>query len=200
MRGGRTLVLVILAAALAGIAVTTAERLRGNGSSPNSQAAAPQTVDLGWRETYGSKGEQLVFGVGRFRVLANGWRADVWLDNDTSIGYELGDPQTTLDRAFGLMLFTTGSHAELAERNHNGTLPTIRPAGRYSPRLPEVLRSHSSWRGTISAPGALVARSWMRVVFGELVAIGKSPAGLVDQIVWITDHAYKLKSQSEGPR
>ena len=84
----------------------------------------------------------------------------------------MGDPGATLDRAFGLMLFRTGETRELERRNRNGTLPATRPAVRYEPSLPKILEPGASWKGTISAPGSLVARSWVRVVFGTLVAVG----------------------------
>ena len=45
----------------------------------------------------------------------------------------------------------------------------------------------------MSASGALVADSWVRVVFGTLIAVGKPPDELDDVVVWITDHAYRLR-------
>ena len=45
----------------------------------------------------------------------------------------------------------------------------------------------------MSANGALVADSWVRVVFGTLIAAGKPPEGLEEVVVWITDHAYRLR-------
>ena len=38
-----------------------------------------------------------------------------------------------------------------------------------------------------------VAGSWARVVFGTLVAVGKPPEGLDEQLIWITDEAYQLE-------
>lgn len=189
------LVLVALGAALAGFAFSSAaERLRDEKSDPaTSAAASPQSAELGWRENFGKEGEQLVFSVDRLEVLADGWRVRLSVENDTSIAYEIGDPQATLDRAFGLKLFSTGDAAELEERNSSGTLPETRGATRYEPSLPTILEPRDSWEGTISAPGALVAGSWVRVVFGTLLAVGKPPDELAEQIVWITDHAYRLR-------
>ena len=126
-------------------------------------------------------------------MLANGWRVSLALTNGTSVAYEVGDPRATLDRAFGLMLFRSGDTAELERRNANGMLPATRAAVRYKPSLPEVLEPRASWRGTMSAPGALVARSWARVVFGTLLAVGATGDELDERVVWITDHAYQLQ-------
>jgi hypothetical protein len=187
-------VLVAIGAALAGFAFSsTAQRLRDDEPSPEtSRAAGPQQAQLDWRETYGPPGEQLVFSVDSLAVVPNGWRVRLAVGNETSIPYELGDPSATLDRSFGLMLFSTGELEELETRNADGTLPAVRPAARYTPALPLVLQPGESWEGTISASGSLVASSWARVVFGALVAVGKPPDGLDERVVWITDHAHRL--------
>jgi len=195
MSRSTALVFVVLGAAVAGFAFSSAAGKFQDKKADTrpSVAASPQTAKLHWRETYGSPGEQLVFGVERLQVLENGWRARLVLTNHTSISYEVGDAQATLDRAFGLMLFRTGETRELEHRNQNGLLPTIRPAVSYDPSLPKILEPGASWKGQISAPGALVARSWVRVVFGTLIAVGTPKNGLDDRVVWITDHAYQLE-------
>jgi hypothetical protein len=70
----------------------------------------------------------------------------------------------------------------------------VRAANRFAPELPKILEPKAAWEGTISAPGALVAGSWARVVFGTLIAVGKPPEGLEEVFVWITDNAYELKT------
>jgi hypothetical protein len=189
------IVLVALGAALAAFAFSSAaERLRDN--QPNdatSVAAGPQAVDLDWRETFGTTGEQLVFSVDSLEVVRGGWRARLSVENDTSISYEVGDPRATLDRSFGLMLFSSGDSKELEDRNTSGTLPAVRTAARYEPTLPAILEPGASWEGTISATGALVAGSWARVVFGTLISVEKPPPdGLEERIIWITDNSYRL--------
>lgn len=198
MRRSTTLVFVVLGAAIAGFAFSsTAGRLDEEPASPKpSVAAGPQSVDLRWREEYGPKGEQLVFEVERLDVTEVGWSARVAITNDSSVPYGVGDPRATLDRAFGLMLFATGRKAELERRNDRGTLPAVRPATEYVPALPAVLEPRASWRGTISARGALVAGSWVRVVFGALVAVTTKPTELGSSVVWITDHTYRLREPS----
>jgi hypothetical protein len=189
------LVFVVLGAAFAGFAFSSASG-RFESDPPTvtpSIAATPQTAQLYWRETYGEPGDQLVFGVQRLEVLANGWRAWLVLTNETSVSYEVGDPRATLDRAFGLMLFRTGDAEELERRNSNGTLPAIRAATRYDPSLPIILEPGDSWRGTIWAPGSLVAGSWARVVFGTLLVVGENESRNDESVVWITDHAYRLQ-------
>jgi hypothetical protein len=190
-----TLVLVALGAALAGVVFSSAaERLQGgHEQEPASAAAGPQRAELGWRETLGSGSERLVFAVESLEVVPGGWRARISLENDTSVAYGVGDPRATVDRSFGLMLFSSGEAAELERLNARGELPALRRADRYEPELPAVLEPRSSWEGVISATGALVAGSWVRVVFGALVAVGRTPEGLPERVVWITDHAYRLR-------
>ena len=186
---------VVLGAAFAALAFsTTAGRLDDDpGPVAPSVAAGPQSATLDWQETYGSGADRVVFEVERLEISPGGWRAWVAVTNDTPVSYELGDPRATLDREFGLKLFTTDDHDELERRIANGTLPATRVAKRYEPTLPRLLTPGSTWRGTMSAPGALAAGSYVRVVFGTLLAVGKPPEGMNHRIVWITDHAYELR-------
>jgi hypothetical protein len=189
------IVLIALGAAVAGFVLSSAaQRLRDEDATGSaSVAAGPQRAELDWRETYGARGQQLVFSVESLEVVRGGWRARVTVENDTSVAYELDDPRATLDRSFGLMLFSTGDEKQLAELNASNTLPEPRPATVFRPELPAILEPRASWEGTMSASGALVAGSWVRVVFGTLVAVGKPPEELAESVVWITDHAYRLR-------
>ena len=189
------IILVALGAALAGFAFSSAaQRLRDEESpADTSIAAPPQSADLGWRETLGPEGEQLVFSVESLEVVPRGWRVKLSLENDSSVAYEIGDPRATLDRAFGLRLFSSGDTEEFQEQSASGALPAVRPATRYEPALPAVLEPGDSWEGTISASGALVADSWVRVVFGTLVAVGRAPDELPETLVWTTDRAHRLR-------
>jgi len=159
-----------------------------------SVAAGPQSAPLGWSETYGRSGQRLVFKVDSLRVVDGGWRARIAMANDTTTAYDVGDSRVKLDRSYGLMLFATGSPSELDRRNRAGTLPPVREAVQFKPALPKTLDAGESWAGTISAPGALVAGSWVRVVFGALMSVSeKPPSGAPTSVVWITDHAYQLR-------
>ena len=188
------IVLLALGATFAGfVLATSAQRLRGDDSNVTpSVAAGPQSATLDWAESYGEKGEEVIFTVDGLEVTETGWRAQVGIDNRTEVGWELA-PGATPEGSFGLQLFETGDKAELDERNRAGTLPAVRAATRFDPELPRILEPGASWQGTISAPGPLVAGSWVRAVFGTLVAVGKPPEGLNDAVVWITDHTYRLK-------
>jgi hypothetical protein len=192
----RILVLVALGATLAGFAFSSALR-REDGEQAavaTTTAARPQRAVLGWRETHGKPGEQLVFSVESLEVFRNGWRAKVSLENASTSSYEIDvDPIAARDRAFGLMLFATGDLDELEERNADGTLPAIRPATRFTPPLPRVLEPRSSWERMIGAHGSLVAESWVRVVFGDLVLIAPNDDAGVERLTWITDSAYRLR-------
>ena len=190
------IVLVALGAALAGFAFSsTADRLRDDADEPTetSVAAGPQEAELEWRETYGPPGEQVVFRVESLEVTRTGWAARLGLENETSIAYPVGHPRATLERSFGLMLFSRGEVEDLERRNAERTLPAVRAATSYEPELPAILEPGASWEGTISAHGSLVAGSWVRVVFGALTAVGKTPEGLDERIVWITDSAHELE-------
>lgn len=192
------IVLIALGAAVAGFVLSSAaERLRDDEPAPQPSAAAgPQVAEVGWRETYPADAEadRLVFTVRTLEVREGGWRALVSVENDSPVAWELDDPRATLDRSFGLMLLSTGDVDDLEEMNQAGTLPDPRPATRFQPELPPVLEPGKTWRGSMSASGALVAGSWVRVVFGTLVAVGKPPDTMSEQVTWITDHAYRLRA------
>jgi hypothetical protein len=190
-----TIVLIALGATFAGfVLASNARRLQGDDPEVQpSVAAGPQSQSLDWREKYGVPGEEVVFTVESLQVTKTGWRAQVGIENGTSVGWELA-PGATSEGSFGLQLFETGGEDELEERNQGGTLPAVRAATRYEPELPPILEPQASWHGTMSAPGALVAGSWARVVFGALIAVGKPPEGLEEVFVWITDNAYRLRA------
>ena len=190
------LVLVALGAALAGFTFSTAaKRLQDDEPAAEASVAArPQSASLDWRETHGTPGEHLVFSVDSLQVTRHGWRRSVALENRSSVAYELGDPRATLNRSFGVMLFSTGKIEELNELNASNTLPAVRPAVRFEPALPRSSSPTRRWKGTISAPGSLAAGNWVRVVFGTLVSVGNPPEELGESVVWITDRAYRLQS------
>jgi len=188
------IVLLALGATFAGfVLASNAQRLRGDDSDITpSVAAGPQTAELDWTEPYGPSGEEVIFSVDTLEVTDTGWKAQIGIDNRTEVGWELA-PGATPEGSFGLQLFETGDSQELDERNRRGTLPAVRAATGYTPELPRILEPGGSWKGTMSAHGALVAGSWARVVFGTLVAVGKPPEGLGEIVIWITDEAYHLK-------
>lgn len=192
----RTTIVVLVAAGatLAGLVLASnAQRLRDDDATAEpSVAAGPQTAELGWRETYGAAGEELVFTVDSLEVTTTGWRARVGVENRSSIAWEVA-PGATPDGTFGLGLFQTGATGELEERNRSGTLPAVRPAKTFEPELPPILDPGSSWEGEMAARGSLVAGSWVRVVFGTFFAVGKPPEQLDERVVWITDHSFRLE-------
>jgi hypothetical protein len=189
------LVLLALGAMLAGFALSTnARRLQDDRpQAVERPAAGPQRTSLGWRESFGSADEQLVFSVDSLEVLPDGWEARIGVENRSSVPYELGGPSAASGRTFGLMLMSSGEQSELEQQNQDGTLPAVRKAVSFRPALPPLLQPGESWSGTISAPGALVADSWVRVVFGPLVSVGDAPDGLEEGVVWITDHVHHLR-------
>jgi hypothetical protein len=166
-------------------------------SAPATKAAEAQTADLGWVEKAGSPRSNLVFRVDSFSVTAGGWRAAISMTNDTGATFVIDGYRDPLESAFGLMLFRTGSHAELEQRDAGLTLPALRQAMTFAPPLPTSLRPDATWSGTVSAPGALPSGLWVRLVFGAFVPTQAMPDSLRRQgvrkdLVWITDHAYRL--------
>lgn len=188
------IVLIALGATFSGfVLASNARRLSGDEpASASSVAAGPQAAELDWRETFGKASERLVFTVDEIEVTETGWAAEIGVENDSSVGWELA-PNATPDGTFGLQLFETADPQELEERNRDGTLPAVRAATRFQPELTPVLEPGASWEGRISARGSLVAGASARVVFGTLVAVGKPPEDLPEAVVWITDHSYELR-------
>ena len=175
----------------------------GCGSTPSSpepvpRAAGAQAATLGWVESTGTPQSGLVFRVRSFSVTRDGWSADLAVTNDTATTFSIEDGDQAPNRAFGLMVFRTGSHAELQQRNAHLDLPSLRSAMTFSPELPATLAPHASWAGTASATGALPAGLWVRFVFGAFVPKGEMPRslssqGVLDALIWITDHAHRLE-------
>ena len=155
------------------------------------EAAAPQRVELAWRESYPpGSGDRLVFVVDELTVTADGWSARVAVTNRTGVAFHTGRP---VGFRYGLMLFATGDLGELEEAARSSGLPAVRPALTIEPPPPAVLRAGATWRATLSAPGSLPAGAYARVVFGPLGAEGEPPEGIETVVVWITDHARRLE-------
>jgi hypothetical protein len=184
----RALLLAVLVVALA----TACAEETPPAATP-TEAAQPQSKDVDWIEVYRREGASFTFRVHSLEVLADGWRAEVSMTNGTRIRYSVGDPDETLERLFGVMLFRTGELQEVEELNSSGGLPGIRQAQTITPELPLVLEPAATWEGTIEATGSLAAGRYLRVVFGTLVPIGDPPEGFPPALVWITDHAYLLR-------
>ena len=173
----------------------------GGGSStvPTLVKAPPQTAALDWSEPFPAVEPALVFGVTSFTVTPGGWRADISVENRSDVGWEVGDVRSPSTLAFGVMLFPNDDANELGRRNRAGTLPSIRPAMTFRPALPDILHPGTTWRGTMSAPGALAGGLWVRLSFGPFVALGDAPKGVPSQVVWFTDHAHRLEQVSATP-
>jgi hypothetical protein len=183
----RRTVLLALVLVLAGCGEAAVERPRAE-----PRAAGPQTAELGWREPYPTRGrERLVFEVESLEVTANGWSARIGVTNSTSVPFS-ARPSPTQSR-YGLMLFESGDLTELEDAASSGGLPLAREAERVEPRPPAVLAPGASWRARIAASGSLPAGTYVRVVFGPLVAQGDPPPEIEPTVVWITDRAYRLR-------
>jgi hypothetical protein len=190
MRRG-LLIAPLLAAAALGLAActTTGEPA----TVPVRLAAPPQTAKLEWLEPYTAKGPALVFGVASFTVTTDGWSADISVENRSDVGWKIVDRNHEDELGFGVMLFPTGSQKDAERLNNSLSLPTIRAATAYRPALPVVLEPGATWRGTISAPGALAGGLWVRIAFGPFSSVGEPPKGAQSPVTWFTDHTYQLE-------
>jgi hypothetical protein len=170
----------------------------GSPAPPLSPAAPVQRAQLGWVERTAATGSAFVFRVHSFAVTAKGWKADVSVTNGTPTTFLVAPHGVALEDALGIMLFSTGLHGELEDRIARNSLPAVRPVHDVTPALPATLPPDTTWSGTISAPGALPSGLWVRFSFGAYVPRdGMPPAleaeGVRDELVWITDHAYRLR-------
>ncbi|MFN8223623.1 MAG: hypothetical protein U0R50_10330 [Gaiellales bacterium] len=158
------------------------------------EAAKPQVAELPWDEPATDAERTLRFRVTAFRVTTTGWEAEIAIENDTDVGWRIPAARRSALRAFGVMLFSDGKLSTLEEASRRGTTPPVRQADSTVPATPTVLDAGASWRGTISARGALPRGAWLRVSFGPFTAVGRPPQGLGrGTFSWITDHAYRLR-------
>jgi hypothetical protein len=157
---------------------------------PPAQAAEPQQLALGWRESHPDRAaDRMIFEVESLEVSERGWSARVAVSNRTSIAFDVETGPAVY--GFGLMLFPTGSLEEVKKANAEGRLPAVREATRIEPSPPPVLQPGTTWRATLTAPGSLADGSWVRVVFGTFLGRGDPPEEF-SRVVWFTDRAVQL--------
>ncbi len=184
-------VLVVLAAAL--LAGCSGSDAGSPAATAPVKAARPQRAELDWVERYPEKGPGLVFRVSSFAVTKGGWEAEIAFDNASGAHWELPEAQEAYKRVFGVMLFATDGLEELERLNKDGQLPTVRRADRFAPPLVTFLPAGESWKGRISARGALPAGTFVRIVFGPFIAVADPPKGMDERVIWITDEALELR-------
>ena len=119
--------------ALAAVAAAGCASSDGGVTVPATVRAPPQTAQLGWKEPYPAEQPALVFGVSSFTVTRTGWTAEISVENRSDIAWEVGDPRTAAQLAFGVLLFPNDDLDELERRNRDGTLPAIRHATTLRP-------------------------------------------------------------------
>ena len=158
-----------------------------------TEAAPAQEAELTWSEQFPETGAGFSFRIRRFAVTADGWEADVEVENRTDIPWRLPGAEDAVPTSFGVMLFRTDDVEEVEQRSANGDLPGLREADTYTPSLPTRLAPRAGWRGTIAARGSLAAGLYVRLVLGPFVADGDPPEGMEAAFSWITDHAYRLR-------
>ena len=161
--------------------------------------APPQAAELGWIERYPPDQPALVFGVESFTVTEDGWRAEISVQNRSDVSWEMNTARLEANLEYGVRLFPTDDQDELDRRTQQQDLPALRPATSYAPAPPEILRPGATWRGTISALGALAGGLWVRVSFGPFVSEGDPPSGVPSSFGWNTDHAYHLEVVAAEP-
>ena len=126
-----------------------------------------------------------------FTVTRTGWRAEISVENTSSVAWEVGDPRDAAQRAFGVLLFP-----ERRPRRARAPQPRRTTCPRSVPRRATRRRCRprsapgETWKGTIAAPGALAGGLWVRLSFGPFASVGDPPKGAQTPVVWFTDHAH----------
>jgi hypothetical protein len=185
------------------LVLATAVALLASGCAQDSKpfepvaAAPPQSADVAWTESFPEAGPALIFRVGTVRIRTDRWEADISIENQTDLRYEIPSAGSA-KRLFGVMIFEDDDLDELKRRSESGELPTIRSAQSALPEIPSVIAPGQRWTGTIAAAGSLPAGQWLRVVFGPLTVQGEVPEGVEPGITWITDHATRLNGAPSG--
>ena len=198
MRRSTALVLVVLGAAFAGFVLSSAAvRLQDEDAPAQpSVAAGPQTAALGWRETFGPAGAARLRGradPGAQERVAGLARAHERHLDRVQDRRSAPDAQPSL-RADALR-DGRRRRARATEQRRNAPDDPGCDALRAGPTLDS--RTRSLLARNDLRPGALVAGSWARVVFGTLLAVGAPPGDtddeLEERVAWITDHSYRLQ-------
>ena len=107
---------------------------------PARLAAPPQTAKLEWLEPYTPKAAALVFGVTAFTVTADGWSANISVENRSDVGWKIVDRGHEDELGFGVMLFPTGDQKD-AERLNN----SLSTSDKSGPPRPTGRCSRSCW-------------------------------------------------------
>ena len=197
MRRG-LLIAPLLAAAALGLAGcgTTGEPA----TVPARLAAPPQTAKLDWHEPYTAKAPALVFGATAFAVTADGWSADISVENRSDVGWKIVDPRHEDELGFGAMLFPTGDQKDAERLNNSLSLPTIRAATAYRPELPGRAGAGDNMaRDDLRAGRARGGGLWVRIAFGPFSSVGEPPKGVQTPVNWFTDHTYQLEEVAAVP-
>ena len=166
----------VLVVALVALATRAAAARRTSPCRSSSRRRRRRRASTGG-SAYPSATPALVFGVSPFTVTREGWRAEISVENTSSVAWTVGDPRDAAQRQFGVLLFPNDDLDELERRNRDGDVPAIRAATSYSPALPTGLRPGETWKGTIAAPGALAGGLWVRISFGPFASVGDPPPG-----------------------
>ena len=104
-----------------------------------TEAAPPQEAELTWSEQFPETGAGFSFRIRRFAVTADGWEADVEVENRTDIPWRLPGAEDAVPTSFGVMLFRTDDVEEVEQRSANGDLPGLAGSSTYTPSLPTRL-------------------------------------------------------------
>ena len=141
---------------------------------PPARPAEPQSVSLGWRESYPSTGERLRFAVDDLTVRSDGWSVEIAVTNATRSSFEVAANAAEL--SFGLMLFATGDLEEVEEAGDEGLLPPVRLPRTMEPDPPDVLGAGRDLARDAQRPG-LARRRQLRSRLVRAAARRRRPAG-----------------------
>ena len=149
---------------------------------PATIKAPPQTAQLDWRERYPSTNPALVFGVSRFTVTRDGWKADISVENTSRVAWVVGDPRFPAYREFGVLLFPNDDLKDLERRSRDGDVPGSAPRRATRRPCPSRIEPGETWqrddRGSGRPRGRPLGQDLVRAVrHRRQAARGRPDAG-----------------------
>ena len=158
----------------------------GCGASTESTGlAAPQTVEIGWRELDGRAGVGFLLEIRRLHVTESGWRVDARVVNRTPVHWFVRRPHVRGGTKFGL--FVGPREAELRPEAAPSLIAT-----EFDPPLPRLLEPGAAWSGRLSGQGRIPRGSYVRFVFGRFDTTELPPVGLPAQLLAVTSRSIRV--------
>jgi hypothetical protein len=165
----------------------------GCGSGGSGDVARPQTAHLNWHENCGTRADPIPIATRRLVVAKGAWRVVLSFRNRTRVTLLIMRPHVPGGTWFGLEPFRTSSRREVLQRAEAGATVSPRTlAEGFTPALPRRLPPGHGWSGEFSGGAMLPAGVPIRVVLGQFVVIGHTPAGLFSGFLCVSERVVRL--------